>query len=98
MVHSHEGRCCVLGADRRLDLRCCCEQLLLGVQALQLGADLRFDVAMEAGDEVLAHRQLDGALVPFPRLGLVRQFPEVLLMCFMDGVCTSVVEVMTGLR
>ena len=53
---------------------------------------------METGDEVLTDRQLDGALVPFPRFGLVPQFPEVLLVCFMDGVGTSVVKVKTGLR
>ena len=98
MVHRHE--CCrgVLGADCRFDLRCGREQLLLGVQALQLGADLRFDVAMQTCDEVLTDRQLDGTLVSFPRFGLVPQFPQVLLVRFVDGVGASVVEIEAGFR
>ena len=67
MVYRHECSCGVLGADCHFDLSCGREQLLLGVQALQLGADLRLDVAVQSRDEVLTDRQLDGPLVPLSR-------------------------------
>ena len=86
VVDRHERCRGVLRADCRLDLGCGGEQLLLGIQALQLGADLRLDVAVQTCDEVLTDRQLDGPLVPLSRLWLVSQLSQVLLVRLVDGV------------